>query len=51
VLSGRDRGKLEAVAHQLGQDVLAVPSDVTKLSDLDELIARTQATFGKLVKL
>jgi NAD(P)-dependent dehydrogenase (short-subunit alcohol dehydrogenase family) len=48
VLSGRDREKLEAVANQLGQDVLAVPSDVTKLSDLDELMARTRAAFGKL---
>jgi NAD(P)-dependent dehydrogenase (short-subunit alcohol dehydrogenase family) len=48
VLSGRDREKLEAVATQLGPHVLGVPTDVTKLSDLDELMARTQETFGKL---
>jgi len=48
VLSGRDREKLEAVANQLGPHVLGVPTDVTKLSDLDELMARTQETFGKL---
>ena len=48
VLSGRDREKLEAVANQLGPDVLGVPTDVTKLSDLDELMARTRAAFGKL---
>jgi NAD(P)-dependent dehydrogenase (short-subunit alcohol dehydrogenase family) len=48
VLSGRDRQKLEAVANQLGPDVLGVRSDVTKLSDLDELMARTRAAFGKL---
>src|ERR1700681_345498 len=48
VLSGRDRQKLEEVTSQLGQDVLAVPSDVTKLSDIDELMARAQATFGSL---
>lgn len=42
VLSGRDREKLEAVANQLGPHVLGVPTDVTKLSDLDELMARTQ---------
>lgn len=48
VLSGRDRQKLEAVANQLGPDVLGVPTDVSKLSDLDALMARTQETFGKL---
>lgn len=48
VLSGRDREKLEAVANQLGPDVLGVPSDVTKLSDIDELMARAQTAFGKL---
>jgi NAD(P)-dependent dehydrogenase (short-subunit alcohol dehydrogenase family) len=48
VLSGRDREKLEAVVNQLGSDILGVPTDVTKLSDLDELMARTRAAFGKL---
>lgn len=48
VLSGRDREKLEAVANQLGPDVLGVPTDVTKLSDLDSLMVCTQAAFGKL---
>jgi NAD(P)-dependent dehydrogenase (short-subunit alcohol dehydrogenase family) len=48
VLSGRDRGKLDAAVSQLGQDVLAVPSDTTKLSDIDELMARIQKAFGKL---
>lgn len=48
VISGRDRQKLEAVATQLGPDVVGVPTDVTKLSDLDALMARTRQTFGKL---
>ncbi|GHO63035.1 short-chain dehydrogenase [Ktedonobacter sp. SOSP1-52] len=48
VLSGRDRQRLEAVATQLGSDVLAVPTDVTRLSDLDNLMARTRETFGNL---
>lgn len=48
VFTGRDRHKLEAVATQLGPDVLAVPTDVTKLSDLDTLMARTRETFGNL---
>src|SRR5205807_1029897 len=48
VISGRDRGTLEEVSRQLGHDVLAVPMDVTKLSDIDQLLARAHETFGKL---
>jgi NAD(P)-dependent dehydrogenase (short-subunit alcohol dehydrogenase family) len=48
VLTGRDRQRLEAVATELGPDVLAVPTDVTRLSDLDNLMARTRETFGNL---
>jgi NAD(P)-dependent dehydrogenase (short-subunit alcohol dehydrogenase family) len=48
VISGRDRGTLEEVSRQLGHDVLAVPTDVTKLSDIDQLMARAHETFGKL---
>src|SRR5258707_5271879 len=48
VISGRDRETLEEVSRQLGHDVLAVQADVTKLSDIDQLMARTHQTFGKL---
>ncbi len=48
VITGRDRQRLEAIATQLGSDVLAVPTDVTRLSDLDGLMARTRETFGNL---
>lgn len=48
MIAGRDRHKLEAVATQLGPDVAAIPTDVTKLSDLDALMARTRETFGNL---
>ena len=48
MIAGRDRHKLEAVATELGPDVAAVPTDVTKLSDLDALMARTRETFGNL---
>ena len=48
VFSGRDRQTLDEIAHELGQDVLAVQADVTKLSDLDALMTRAHATFGKL---
>src|SRR5436305_12256201 len=48
VIAGRDPGTLEEVARQLGHDVLAVPTDVTKLSEIDQLMARAHETFGKL---
>ena len=48
VIAGRDRGTLEEVSRQLGSDVLAVPTDVTKLSEIDQLMTRTHETFGKL---
>ena len=35
-------------SRQLGHDVLAVPTDVTKLSEIDQLMARAHETFGKL---
>ncbi len=48
VIAGRDRETLEVVAHELGHDVLAVQADVTKLGDIDQLMARAYETFGKL---
>src|SRR5437763_8399814 len=48
VIAGRDRETLEEVARELGQDVLAVQADVTKLSEIDQLMARAHETFGKL---
>ena len=48
VISGRDPGTLEGVARQLGSNVLAVHADVTRLSDIDQLLARAYETFGKL---
>src|SRR5438045_4917421 len=48
VIAGRDRGTLEEVSRQLGSDVLAVPTDVTKLSEIDQLMTRAHETFGKL---
>src|SRR5260370_1389724 len=47
VISGRDRETLEEVSRQLGHDVLAVQADVTKLSDIDQLMARAYETFCK----
>ena len=48
VIAGRDRGTLEEVAQELGPNVLAVQADVTKLDEIDQLMARAHETFGKL---
>ena len=48
VISGRDRGTLEEVSRQLGHDVLVVQTDVTKLSEIDQLMARAHETFWQI---
>src|SRR5437762_10047366 len=48
VIAGRDRGTLEEVSRQLSHNVLAVPTDVTKLSDIDQLMTRAHEPFGIL---
>ncbi|MEP6987091.1 MAG: SDR family oxidoreductase, partial [Chloroflexota bacterium] len=48
VISGRNLKTLEEVANQLGADVVAVQADISKLRDIDRLMARTRETFGKL---
>ncbi len=48
VITGRNRETLDAVAWQLGDNVLAVPTDISKLADIDQLMNRTHETFGKL---
>ncbi len=48
VISGRDPATLADAARELGPDGLAVQADLTKLADIDGLMARTRARFGKL---
>src|SRR5690348_5557244 len=48
VVAGRDRGTLEEVSRELGSNVLAVQADVTKLTEIDSVMARANETFGKL---
>src|SRR5256885_9270914 len=48
VISGRDPVTLEEVRRELGDNVLAVPADVTKLSDIGRLMTRAHDTFGNL---
>ena len=43
-----DHKTLEEVSRQLGHHVLAVPTDVTKLNEIDQLMARAFETFGLL---
>ena len=48
VISGRDRETLDEVSRELDHNVLVVPADVTKLNEIDQLMARAYETFGKL---
>lgn len=50
-ISGRDPETLEEVAQELGSNVLVVQADVTRLSEIDQLMARAHETFGKLDSL
>ena len=48
IITGRDHATLEEVSHQLGNNVLAVPTDVTKLGEIDRLMLSAYEKFGKL---
>src|ERR1700730_8275872 len=48
VISGRDEKTLAAAAVSIGGEILAVRADVARLSDLDDLFARTKKKFGSI---
>ncbi len=48
VISGRDAIALKKAAEELGDGVLSVQADVTRLEDLKQLFETTQAEFGPL---
>ena len=48
VISGRDEKSLAEAAAAIGGDTLAVRADVSRLSDLDELITQIQKRHGKI---
>lgn len=48
VISGRDSKTLEAAAKQIGGDVLAVVSDVSRPADIDKLIAAVNKKYGRI---
>jgi NAD(P)-dependent dehydrogenase (short-subunit alcohol dehydrogenase family) len=50
VIAGRNSGRLDKAARELGSDdrVLAVPTDVGKVADIDALMAAARQRFGRL---
>src|SRR5579862_4004584 len=48
VISGRDSKTLESAAKQIGGDVLTVVSDVSRLADIDKLIAAVNKKYGRI---
>jgi len=49
VLAARSADKLQALAEELGDGALAVATDVTKGSDVTQLVERCIEAFGKLI--
>jgi NAD(P)-dependent dehydrogenase (short-subunit alcohol dehydrogenase family) len=47
-ITGRRKRELDAAAAEIGRNVTAVPSDVSKLADLDRLFATIKETKGRI---
>ena len=47
-IAGRDRKTLDAATREIGDGVLAVRADVSKLADIDALFAAVKAKFGRI---
>src|SRR5258708_32209451 len=47
-IPGRDQGKLEAAARELGPDVLAIAADATDVAATERAVAKAVEKFGKL---
>jgi NAD(P)-dependent dehydrogenase (short-subunit alcohol dehydrogenase family) len=47
-ISGRDAKTLESAAAEIGGDTLAVQADVSKLPEIDKLLAAVAQKFGKI---
>jgi NAD(P)-dependent dehydrogenase (short-subunit alcohol dehydrogenase family) len=48
VITGRDQAKLDSAARELGENAIAIQSDVTDPAGIDAVIARVKQQFGKL---
>jgi NAD(P)-dependent dehydrogenase (short-subunit alcohol dehydrogenase family) len=47
-ITGRDQGKLDSAARELGEGSLAIQADITDIADIDTVIAKVRAAFGRL---
>ncbi|WEK48840.1 MAG: SDR family oxidoreductase [Candidatus Kaistia colombiensis] len=48
VLVARSADKLEALAKELGGDTIAVPADLTQAADVEAMVAKAEAHFGRI---
>lgn len=48
VISGRDAKTLQKAAEQIGSDTLTVVADVSRLTDIDKLMAAVKAKYGRI---
>jgi NAD(P)-dependent dehydrogenase (short-subunit alcohol dehydrogenase family) len=48
VITGRDQQTLDEAKRELGDDVLAVRSDMSRLTEIDKLFAAVKEEFGKI---
>jgi NAD(P)-dependent dehydrogenase (short-subunit alcohol dehydrogenase family) len=48
IITGRDKASLTKAKNELGDDVLAIQSDASKLTDIESLMQQIQKQFGQL---
>ncbi|MFI5410229.1 SDR family oxidoreductase [Kaistia sp. UC242_56] len=48
VLVARSAEKLEALAKELGGEAIAIPADLTKAADVEAMVAKAEAHFGRI---
>lgn len=47
-ITGRSRKNLDAAAHAIGGDVLALAADAANMGDIERMLAETEQKFGKI---
>lgn len=47
-LVGRRRDRVEEVTHEIGDSAFAIPADVSRTSDIENLLDQTVRRFGGL---
>ena len=48
VLVARSADKLDALAKELGGDAIAIPADLTQAADVEAMVAKAEAHFGRI---